>query len=67
MSEKKRKLKTKKEIEDKLEFYEKGLVEINERLGKGGLVPEQVNKLYDLQLQFITGVGNLKWVLGKES
>ena len=30
----KKKIKTKKEIEDKLEFYERGLAEINERLGR---------------------------------
>lgn len=62
---KKRKQKTKKEIKSKLDFFEQALKEVENKMGQSGLLPNQLNKLYDLKLQFISGIGVLNWVLGE--
>ena len=62
----KRKFKTKKEVKEKLDAL---LVELNRAdrtiADPQGMLPTQLNKVIDVKLQILGGVGMLKWVLGE--
>ena len=63
------KFKTKKQIKEKIVIFENMLKEIQDKYNdmKGRpMMPNELNKLYDLQLQISSGVDLLQWVLGEK-
>ena len=64
---KKRKIKTKPEMKAKLTALRQELKKTDSILiNPKGMLPNQVNKIIDLKLQLMGGIGILQWVLGDQ-
>jgi hypothetical protein len=66
---KRKRLKTRKEIEDKIDLFEKQIKQIDktvkEKRSGGKLLPDELNALYNYKIQFSTGIGVLRWAMGE--